>query len=81
MRTFSFAPPANATMSSYRVPHGASTFLGSFTPSPVTVVTRSMSGLPSVTASAIAATVPTFSTTHPTAIGSPPSGTMRFTVA
>ncbi len=78
----SFSPPQNATRSEYLVPLGASTFFGSATASPETVVTRSRSGSPFSTASAIAATVPTFSTTQPTSIGSAGgSGTTRPTVA
>ena len=78
----SFSPPQNATRSEYLVPLGARMFLGSTTASPETVVTRSRSGSPFSTASAIAATVPTFSTTQPTSIGSAGgSGTTRPTVA
>ena len=77
-----FSPPQNASRSAYLVPHGARIFFGVATASPETVVTRARSGSPFSTASAIAATVPTFSTTQPTSIGSAGgSGTTRPTVA
>ena len=80
--TCPFSPPQNAMRSAYFVPSGASTFFGSATASPETVVTRERRMCPFSTASAIAATVPTFSTTHPTSIGSAGgSGTTRPTVA
>ena len=78
----SVSPPQNATRSAYFVPSGASTFFGSRTASPETVVTRERRICPFSTASATAATVPTFSTTQPTSIGSAGgSGTTRPTVA
>ena len=45
-------------------------FLGSFTASPVTVNTRYIRGLPFLTASYTAITVPTLSTTQPASAGS-----------
>ena len=63
------------------VPMRTRRFRGSFTPAPVTVTTRSMSGLPRATASWTAAAVPTFCTTTPTSNGRPPLGTSRFRMA
>jgi len=57
------------------VPTGTTRFFGVLHAPPVTVNPRSISGLPSLNASAIAHNVPTLDTTQPTSIGRPPDGT------
>ena len=52
-------------------------FLGSRTPSPVTVTTRRVMGSPWKTARQMAATVPALNTPQPTEMGSLPGGTCR----
>jgi len=59
------------------VPRRTSQLPGLSTPSPVTVTTRSTSGLPVQQASRMASAVPTFWTTMPTSSGRPPAGTLR----
>ena len=70
-----FVDSQNVSSSAYDVPSRTKTFFGDVTGVPVTVVTRSVTGLPLIIASWIASVVPTFSTTQPTSIGSPADGT------
>ena len=67
--------PAKVSSSATGVPINASTFIGSASASPVSVVMREISGLPSSTASWIATQVPTFWQSMPISVGSPPLGT------
>ncbi len=67
--------PANASSSPAGVPISASTFIGRANASPVRVVIREISGLPSSTASWMATQVPTFWQSMPMSAGRPPLGT------
>ena len=69
--------PAKASSSFTGVPISASTFIGRASASPVSVVMREISGLPSTTASWMATQVPTFWQSMPMSAGSPPLGTSR----
>ncbi|CAM5584687.1 hypothetical protein SSTU70S_06422 [Stutzerimonas stutzeri] len=67
--------PANSSSSRTGVPISASTFIGRARASPVSVVIREISGLPSSTASWMATQVPTFWQSMPMSAGRPPLGT------
>ena len=69
--------PAKASRSCTGVPISASTFIGRASASPVRVVIRAISGLPSTTASCTATAVPTFWQRMPMSAGRPPAGTSR----
>ncbi len=67
--------PAKASSSFTGVPISTSTFIGRARASPVRVVMREISGLPSSTASWTATQVPTFWQSMPISAGRPPLGT------
>ena len=71
----SLKPPHSSTISEMRAPIFTIKFAGFFMPSPVTVTTLSINGLPYLAASYTASAVPTFCTTTLISMGSPLGGT------
>src|SRR5690554_5292441 len=74
-------PPQSFSASEIGVPRRSRQLPGLTTGSPVIVVTRSINGIPALTASATAAAVPAFCTIQPTSAGKAPVGTLRLVTA